>query len=61
MTDDCLPDHTTPLTTVEKLDAACDWSDFRKDYGVSAAPETLRQEHRAFIAGWTARRNQENR
>ena len=32
-------------------DAACAWSDYRKDYGASGA-----REHRAFLAGWKAAR-----
>lgn len=41
----------------EKLVAACDWSDFRKDYGVSSDPELMQREHRAFLAGWQAGRH----
>ena len=38
------------------IDAACAWSDFRKDYGVSSNDETRRAEHRAFLAGFQAGR-----
>lgn len=31
---------------------ACEWSDYRKEYGVSA--HALREAHQAFIAGWEA-------
>lgn len=32
---------------------ACAWSDYRKEYGVSAG--ALAEAHKAFIAGWEAR------
>lgn len=41
----------------ENLAMACDWSDFRKDYGVSSDPEVSSREHRAFKAGWKAGRH----
>lgn len=45
-----------PITEDEKLTRACDWSDYRKAYGVSADPDTLRREHILFCAGWDAGR-----
>lgn len=36
------------------LDAACAWSDYRRDYGVSA--DNLTAAHKAFLAGWKAAR-----
>lgn len=42
--------------TAEEIERACAWSDYRADYGVSADPETRRQEHEAFRAGWDAAR-----
>lgn len=41
----------------DRLDAACDWSDFRKDYGVSPDPKVSDREYLAFQAGWTAGRH----
>lgn len=38
-------------------EAAADWSDYRRDYGVSEAD--LRVAHQAFLAGWTAGRHGE--
>ncbi len=38
----------------DKLEAACDWSDYRGEYGVSE--EHLSVAHRAFLAGWKAGR-----
>lgn len=43
------------MTDDEEL-MACAWSDYRKEYGVSADPEVLKREHRAFTAGWQAAR-----
>lgn len=37
--------------------AASDWSDFRKEYGVSPDARTRELEHRAFLAGWQAGRH----
>ncbi|MFK5691298.1 hypothetical protein ACI3EY_16695 [Ornithinimicrobium sp. LYQ92] len=45
------------LTEDERLEIACAWSDFRKDYGASYDDETMRLEHRAFKAGWEAGRH----
>lgn len=36
------------------IEAACDWSDYRADYGVS--PANIRAAHKAFLAGRRARR-----
>lgn len=33
---------------------ACDWSDYRKEYGVSADDKARSREHQAFTAGWKA-------
>lgn len=35
-------------------EAACAWSDYRRDYGVPA--DHLPASHKAFLAGWTAAR-----
>lgn len=35
-------------------EAACAWSDYRKDYGVSSGH--LSAAHQAFLAGWKAAR-----
>src|SRR3546814_12053576 len=42
------------VRTEDDVLAACAWSDFRKEYGVSADDETRKAEHRAFLAGWGA-------
>lgn len=55
MADDAVPqDDPTPLAGDETIIAACDWSDYRKDYGVSAGPKVLSKEHQIFLAGWRA-------
>lgn len=41
----------------ELLAAACDWTDYRKDYGVSSDPAIFQREHQAFLAGWQAGRH----
>jgi hypothetical protein len=38
----------------EPVEMACAWSDFRKDYGVSADESARAREHQAFMAGWLA-------
>jgi hypothetical protein len=38
----------------DSADAACAWSDYRKDYGVPA--DTMSAAHKAFLAGWKAAR-----
>ncbi len=43
-----------PVLTEEEIDLACAWSDYRKDYGVSA--DHLSVAHKAFRAGWKAAR-----
>ncbi|MFJ2298126.1 hypothetical protein [Oerskovia paurometabola] len=48
--------HPAPTPGEDHLDAACAWSDFRKDYGVSGDDKVRRQEHRAFMAGWQSAR-----
>lgn len=40
--------------TEDEIALATAWSDFRKEYGVSANDETRKAEHRAFKAGWAA-------
>lgn len=42
------------VRTEDDVLAACAWSDFRKEYGVSTDDETRKAEHRAFLAGWGA-------
>ena len=42
------------LTESDKANAACEWSDYRKVYGVSAS--ALTETHRAFLAGYEAAR-----
>lgn len=37
---------------------AAAWSDYRKEYGVSASKEHRVQEHEAFKAGWAAARGE---
>lgn len=55
-----MADDLVPQSDPKALDedttvlAASDWSDYRKDYGVSADPETLKREHQLFLAGWRA-------
>jgi hypothetical protein len=50
-----MPDDA--YTEAERVEQACDWSDFRSDYGVSADPLALEREYRAFTAGWRAGRH----
>lgn len=58
--DDTVPqDDPKPLTPEEREQAAMDWSEYRKVYGANGAPAVLRAEHRAFLAGWLARRHRE--
>lgn len=40
----------------ESVEIACEWSDYRKAYGVSA--EAMTEAHKAFQAGWAAARGQ---
>lgn len=56
MTNDALPDNTRRITDDETIERACDWSDYRKHYGVSRDPVLLGREHQAFKAGWDAAR-----
>jgi hypothetical protein len=53
---DALPDTDRAITEDEKLTRACDWSDYRKAYGVSPDEAKLKQEHQLFCAGWDAAR-----
>lgn len=41
------------VPVADETDAACAWSDYRKDYEPSAV--TLAAAHKAFLAGWKAR------
>lgn len=53
MADDTIPqDDPRTLTEDERVERACDWSDYRKDYGISADPAISRLEHRAFNHAW---------
>ncbi len=52
-----IPERHSPLSDDERLSAASDWSDYRKDYGVHTDTVIRRREHQAFLAGWEARRN----
>lgn len=36
----------------DELEMACEWSDYRKDYGT----KDVHREHQAFKAGWEAAR-----
>lgn len=49
-----VPESTPVELTEEQVDLACAWSDYRKDYGVSA--DHLPAAHKAFLAGWMAAR-----
>lgn len=42
--------------TEDELNMYSAWSDFRKEYGVSADNTTRAAEFRAFINGWAAAR-----
>lgn len=58
MADDLVPqDDPKPIADDETIIAACDWSDYRKDYGVSADPNVLAREHHIFLTGWRAGRD----
>lgn len=50
---------TDPLTRDERDEMACDWSDYRADYGVGQSE--MRAAHKAFQAGWLAGRKGEQR
>lgn len=43
------------MTDDEEL-MACAWSDYRKEYGVSADDRTRAREYACFKAGWAAAR-----
>lgn len=58
MAGDILPDTSRSLTDDERERLACDWSDYRSDYGVSADENVRRHEYAAFAAGWKARNNE---
>ena len=40
--------------TEDEIELATAWSDFRKEYGVSANDATRAKEYRSFKAGWEA-------
>ncbi len=48
------PEPEPKELTADEIDLACAWSDYRKDYGVSA--DDLAAAHKAFAAGWKAAR-----
>lgn len=39
----------------EEVEMACDWTDYRADYGVTQADMVV--AHKAFTAGWMAARH----
>ena len=45
------------MTEDEELDMACDWTDYRAEYGVSPDDHIRTLEHKAFCAGWEAGRH----
>ena len=49
-------DQSGSHAPVQGVDDAWAWADYCKDYGASANPDVLRQEHKAFLAGWRAAR-----
>lgn len=57
---DCWTRRPIEFTPVEgdpdpdAIDAACEWADYRKHYGVN--PYSLTEAHKAFLAGWAAAR-----
>lgn len=53
MPEDIPDDRDRALTPDERIEVACEWSDYRKNYGVTA--EGMTTAHRAFVAGWRAR------
>lgn len=42
------------VRTEDEIALATAWSDFRKEYGVSANDATRAKEYRSFKAGWEA-------
>jgi len=48
--------HAAEHRCGDRVEIATAWSDYRKDYGVSADPDVRAQEHKAFVAGWRAAR-----
>lgn len=53
MADDTIPqDDPRPLTEDEKYERFADWSDYRKDYGVSADEGIRNAEFKAFCHAW---------
>ena len=54
---DALPSTDEPVSSEESERLAVAWSDYRRDYGVSAVEAMRRREHRAFAAGWSSGRD----
>jgi hypothetical protein len=54
-----VPKASSGVSEDEDVEIACDWSDYRKDYGVSADKTVRMREHKAFTAGWKAGRHGE--
>jgi hypothetical protein len=53
MADDTIPQNDPRKLTDDEIAArACDWSDYRKDYGISSDPAVSTREHKAFKYGW---------
>lgn len=53
MADDTIPqDDPRALTEGEQYECAADWSDYRKDYGVSYDDAIRKQEFAAFRHAW---------
>lgn len=52
MPDDALPENTRPMTEQERIDAACEWADYRNSYGIARDPMVA--AHKAFLAGYQA-------
>lgn len=62
MADDTIPqDDPRTLTEDEKLESACDWSDYRKDYGVSADDKIRASEYQVFCYAWQVAYTKGNR
>lgn len=49
---DALPDNTAPLSREQLDELACDWSDYRKDYG--ADPKRNAEDHGLYKLAWQA-------
>ena len=53
---DALPDETPEITENEKEIRACDWADYRKNFGENPDEKANHHDHRMFCAGWDAGR-----